>query len=146
MGVALSVAAVSVMGTATAAEAHTGSEIIRAACGSGYSIVSDGTRSLRTDTGKTWGYVYLTYNRSSGVNCVVTHKTAYHGTPTETYAEIAVGTISSARYYNDLGRYSHYAVVKASARGRCVAYEGYIGNSSDTNWAHGGRYTFGNCG
>jgi len=88
--------------------------------------------------------VYLTYNSSTGVNCVVTHKTAYHGTATWTGAAIWVGNLDTI--YTDEGRFSHYAVVKASARGKCVAYAGYIRNTNSSNTAHGGRETLGNCG
>jgi hypothetical protein len=139
----IATAVVALAATASASQAHSGSEVIRAACGSGYSVVSDGSRALKTSDGRTWGYIYLTYNRSTGINCLVTHKTAYHGTPTRTLVRLAVEGVAT---YQDWANYSHYAVIKASARGRCVAYWGDIANSDRSNHAAGGRWSYGNCG
>lgn len=136
-------AALLVAGTGNPAEAHTASEAIRAGCGSGYTIVSDGQRAVKTPQGSTWGYVYLTYNSSTGMNCVVTRETAYHGTPTRTLARLAV---QGAGTPEDWGNYSHYANVKAYGKGRCVAYWGDIAGAGTSTRAAGGRWTWGNCG
>ncbi len=136
-------AAVLVTGAALPAQAHTAAEAIQGACGSGYRVVSDGTRAVKTSSGSTWGYVYLTYNSSNGVNCVVTRKTAYHGTATYTDAWIAVQNVGSKL---SSGKYGHYAFVKMYGKGHCVKYYGVIYNPSGTNSAYGGRSAWGNCG
>lgn len=132
-----------VAGTTSAAQAHTATEAIQAGCGSGYSVVSDGQREVRTSAGHIWGYVYLTYNASNGMNCVVTRKTTFHGTPTSTLARLAVQNRGT---YQDWASYSHFAAVKAYGRGACVAYWGDIRNESGSINAAGGRWSWGNCG
>ncbi|WFE19682.1 hypothetical protein O7621_17305 [Solwaraspora sp. WMMD937] len=138
--------------SAAPASAHSQAEVIQAACGSGYDIVSDGTRTIRTPSGTVYGYVYLTYNASNGNNCVVTRKTAYHGTPTRTRVQIGVqqsnGTVV---YYDDAGDYSHYANRTVYAADRCVNYFGWIWNvptasTAAGTLASGGRTQLGNCG
>lgn len=104
--------------------------------------MSDGQRALVTSAGSIWGYVYLTYNSSNGMNCVVTRKTAYHGTPTRTLARLEVQNRGMTQ---DWASYSHFAAVKAYGRGACVAYWGDIQNSSGSNHAAGGRWSWGNC-
>ncbi|NYD23634.1 putative membrane protein [Kineococcus aurantiacus] len=126
-----------------AAQAHTASEAIQAGCGSGYSVVRDGTRNLVTTRGEIWGQVYLTYNSSTGYSCVVTRKTAFHGTSTKTLARLSV---QGSTVREDWAYYSHWAAVKSYARGRCVAYWGDVRNPTGTDNAGGGRWTWGNCG
>lgn len=136
-------AALLVAGTGVGAQAHTANDAILQGCGSGYKVVNDGTRDLVTSTGQIWGKVYLTYNSSNGMNCVVTRKTAFHGTPTHTLARLAV---QGAAVQQDWSEYSHYASVKLYGRGRCVAYWGDVENSTGSTWAGGGRWQWGNCG
>lgn len=131
-------------GTTSAAQAHTATEAIQAGCGSGYSVVSDGQRAVRTSSGSIWGYVYLTYNASNGMNCVVTRKTTFHGTPTKTLARLQVQ--NGGPYVEDWAWYSHFAAVKAYGKGACVAYWGDIQNEGGSNHAAGGRWSWGNCG
>jgi len=99
---------------------------------------------VTTSAGSIWGYSYLAWNGSVGYNCVVTHKTAYHGTPTRTDAYLAVGSLNT--FVSDVGNYSHYAVVKRYARNKCVAYYSAIDNPDGSRTAAGGRWSLGNCG
>lgn len=132
---------------AAPADAHTVSSAIYNGCGSGYKIVSDGTRTLRTPAGHTYGYVYLTYNSSNGYNCVVTRKVAFHGTPSLTLARVAVlhkdGTQTMRQ---DWKKYSHFAATKVYGKGKCVAYWGDMRNPAGTVKASNGRWKWGNCG
>lgn len=123
-----------------------------AACGSGYSVVSDGTRSVKTPGGTVYGNVYLLYNNSNGKNCVVTIKTSFVGTSTWVSAHLAIQGTSG--WYTEEGNFKYYAggppanlTVKFAA-GKCVAYYGYIrsGTNNTGTLASGGRLTFGNCG
>jgi len=129
-------------GTTSAAQAHTETEAIQAGCGSGYSIVRDGQRAVVTSAGSIWGQVYLTYNASNGMNCVVTRKTTFHGTPTRTLARLQVQ--NRGLPVEDWAWYSHFAAVKAYGKGACVAYWGDIRDGSGYN-AAGGRWLFDNC-
>ncbi|MGE9782536.1 hypothetical protein [Janibacter sp. G368] len=132
---------------AAPAQAHTVSSAIANGCGSGYSIVKDGQRTLKTSSGKVYGYVYLTYNPNNGYNCVVTRKTAYHGTPSKTLARIAVLNRDGSQFQRqDWANYSHFAAIKAYGKGKCVAYWGDIRNPSGTVKASNGRWKYGNCG
>jgi hypothetical protein len=147
--------------SASPAAAHTEAQAL-AACGPGYSVVNDAggiggkaKRPVTTNSGAVWGYVYLLYN-SNGNNCVVTRKTAFHGTPTRTVAELGVQQSNgSIAYYTDPvsgqpGNYSHYANVAHFAADRCVTYYGFIWNvpaeQPGGTLADGGRATLGNCG
>ncbi|TCB98462.1 hypothetical protein E0H26_08775 [Micromonospora zingiberis] len=136
--------------SASPASAHSQAEAIAAACGSGYGIVSDGTRAVTTPSGTVYGYVHLAYNSSNGNNCVVTRKTSYHGTPTRTRAQIGVQQANgSIVTYDDAGDFSHYANVIRFASGRCVTYFGWIWSTptgGNGTLASGGRTTLGNCG
>ncbi|MFE3453630.1 spore-associated protein A [Nonomuraea sp. NPDC059194] len=129
---ALSAAAVLAIPSAAHADAY---------CGSGYNVVAQAP--VKTSSGSTYGTVYLTYNSGTGKNCVSVVKSAYVGTATSTYVEIAVkggsvfGLSENVKYYG--------GPVHADARGTCVKYRGLIDSPSGTR-ASGGRSSWGNCG
>lgn len=133
-----------IVGLAAPATAHTANEAILYGCGSGYSLVNDGTRAVTTTSGSIWGYVHLTYNSSNGYNCVVTRKTAYHGTPSRVRAELTVQNVGT--YTNIDNAASHWESVQAYGRGHCVQYFGWVWNPQLTTLAAGGRTYWGNCG
>lgn len=143
LGIAAASAAL-ITGLATPATAHTANEAILYGCGSGYSLVSDGVRAVTTTSGSTWGYVYLTYNSSNGYNCVVTRKTAYHGTASRVRAELTVQNLGT--YTNIDNAALHWESVKAYGRGHCVQYFGWVWNPQGTALSGGGRTYWGNCG
>ena len=95
-------------------------------CGSGYNVVN------LIDLPDLRGTVYLTYNASSGKNCVVTLR-EHPGTATlmEAYLRRS-GTSSWAK---DSGNFTTYAgPVYVSAAGSCVDWGGTIGTASKTRY------------
>lgn len=133
-----------ILGVAQPASAHTRSEAIQYGCGSGYSLVNNGTRAIKTPSGTTWGYAHLTYNNNNGYNCVVVRKTSFHGNPSRVRAQLTVqGRTGDDDYLNTA---QHWVSAKAYARSTCVKYYGWIWNPSRTILASGGRTTWGNCG
>ena len=129
-----------VLATALPASAHSVSEAIRYGCGSGYSLVSDGTRNVGS-----WGQVHLTYNSSNGYNCVVTRKTgAYHGVASRVTANLEIQ--GRGDYWKSDDNASHWEAVKAYGRGACVKYWAAIWNPAGSRFESGGRLTWGNCG
>jgi hypothetical protein len=132
-----------VLVTAAPATAHTASEAIQYGCGAGYALASDGTRAI-TNGSSTWGYVHLAYNSSTGYNCVVARKTAYHGTASRVSVELTVQ--NSGTYYKSDPAAAHWESVSHFARGHCVQYYGWVWNPAGTALAGGGRTTWGNCG
>ncbi|WP_439658551.1 hypothetical protein ACSHWB_40170 [Lentzea sp. HUAS TT2] len=125
------------------ANAHTQSEAIANGCGSGFAAASDGTRAVTTGS-STWGYVHLAYNNSTGVNCVVTRKTSYHGTASRVSVELIVQ--NTGTYYKSDPDAGHWESVSHAAAGRCVQYYGWVWNPAGTVVSGGGRQTWGNCG
>ncbi|WP_327085523.1 hypothetical protein OIE66_24580 [Nonomuraea sp. NBC_01738] len=109
-------------------------------CGAGYNIVH---QSKVYNYTKVWGTVYLTYNNSTGKNCVTVVKSNYVGTPTWTNVSLTVqggsgyGLSETVKYYG--------GPVYASAQGSCVKYSASIEAPSGAR-AVGGRSTWGNCG
>ncbi|SCL44795.1 hypothetical protein GA0070606_0455 [Micromonospora citrea] len=128
----------------TPAYAHTRNEAVLYGCGSGYGIVSDGVRAVKTSNGTTWGEVILTYNASNGYNCVVTRKTAYHGTASPVTANLRLQFSGEFEKRDDYAE--HWESVKARGAGMCAQYWGAIANPYAGVSAAGGRYTWGNCG
>ncbi|MEV7806447.1 hypothetical protein AB0O28_26220 [Microbispora sp. NPDC088329] len=123
-------------------------------CGSGFGRVSDGSRAVKTSSGRVFGHVYLLYNRSTKQNCVVTIKSAYVGTATRTSATLETQTrrhrdepVRTARK-TDSRKYKYYAgPVKLYAENLCVKYSGTIADTRvDGEIASGGRGAWGNCG
>ncbi|MEV8632283.1 hypothetical protein AB0395_11570 [Streptosporangium sp. NPDC051023] len=121
-------------------------------CGSGFGKVSDGSRPVKTSSGKVWGYVYLLYNRTTGYNCVATIKTSYTGTATYTAATLQTQTrrIRDEPLHTaskkDAAPFKYYAgPVKLYAKGFCVKYWGVVKSPSGET-ATGGRGSWGNCG
>lgn len=133
-GVTTVAAATSIVATSTAAHAE-------AYCGSGYNVVA--SAPVKTPSGTTWGQVYLTYNSSTGKNCVTTVKSEWVGTDSFTTAQLM---IQNGNSYVDQGLYGYYAgPIYGSAAGKCVRYWGSINNPSGTLNASGGRNSWGNC-
>ncbi|MEU8177526.1 hypothetical protein AB0C14_32035 [Microbispora hainanensis] len=124
-------------------------------CGSGFGRVStDGSRAVKTPTGRVFGRVYLLYNRKTGQNCVVTIKSSYAGTATRTSATLVTQVrrhrdepVTTARK-SDSGKYKYYAgPIKLYAKGLCVKYSGTIADTRiNGEVASGGRSGWGNCG
>lgn len=132
--------------TAQPAAAHTRSEAVTNACGSGFAVASDGVRDVRSSSGAKWGEVVLAYNAGTGRNCVVTYKTSgspYHGTPSRIAAVLVVQ--GDDTYHRADDNASHWEAVSAYAADTCVQYWGYIYSPSGAS-AFGGRQSWGNCG
>src|ERR1700754_2637375 len=94
---ATAAAATALTVTAPSAFAHGESSLPSICGGSSYFIVNDAggvggkaKRPVVNADKKIAGYVYLLYSNSTGKNCVVTLKTAYHGTPTWTEAALEI--------------------------------------------------------
>jgi uncharacterized membrane protein len=128
----------------TPAYAHSRSDAVLYGCGSGYGIVSEGLRDVKTSDGTVYGEVILTYNASNGYNCVVTRKTAYHGTASRTAAILKLS--SSGTFHKADDNAEHWESVKAYGAGQCAQYWGYVDSPSGSSSALGGRFYWGNCG
>jgi hypothetical protein len=145
----LTIAIIAIVGLPTSpAHAHSRSSAIYYGCGSNYNVVNDGIRTI-TWGGEVWGEVILTYNPSTGRNCVVTRKIKYHDVKTYTDARLQLQNDSNV--YIDGGYYYHWAAVSRPASGVCVAYWGTVStrkSPSEERYisAGNGRSTFGNCG
>ncbi|MER5321853.1 hypothetical protein [Streptosporangium roseum] len=115
-------------------------------CGAGFARVSDGSRPVKTSSGRVYGRVYLLYNRTTGYNCVTTIKSSFVGTGT--YVSAWLETKTPRRSAKDAKSYRYYAgPVKLYAKDSCVTYWGVIKpNGHDPQAATGGRNTWGNCG
>ncbi|MEV8095938.1 spore-associated protein A [Kitasatospora sp. NPDC085879] len=110
---AVAAAAVTVMPTAAHAATYNG------ACGSGYGVIDSGA--------VTGGTVFLTYNRSTGKNCVVTVRNTAGG------AKYMAARVSKANdpWNSDEGQYTTYAgPVYVSAPGTCIDWGGEIDGST----------------
>lgn len=89
------------------------------ACGTGYSVVNSAVVGTK-------GKVFLTYNASTGANCVVTVRNAA-GAPVRMSASL--GFASPSTWVTDSGNYRSYAgPVYLHARGLCVTWRGQIGD------------------
>ena len=90
-------------------------------CGSGYSVIDSAVLS-------TLGTVYLTYDSSSGYNCVVTVR-ANPGTAMEMSA--AIRLTGNSTWIIDEGNYTTYAgPVYLHAPGQCIDWAGSIAGTS----------------
>jgi hypothetical protein len=121
-------------------------------CGSGFGLVEDGSRPVKTQGGQRYGTVYLLYNRGTGENCVVTVKSRFTGTKTQMSARLTVmpkaikDTKQDPIVRMDAGKFAQYAgPVKYWAKGACVKFWGTI-QSTSGSIAGGGRTSWGNCG
>jgi hypothetical protein len=111
---------------AAAAQAAYGGE-----CGRGYGVVNSAPVG-------TQGTVFLTYNSSTGRNCVVTKKNTTVSGPVYMFSYLYVPDSGDGGY--DEGDYYSYAgPVYAYGKGMCVDWAGGIANQS--TWTHGS-----NCG
>ncbi|MEU0485460.1 spore-associated protein A [Streptosporangium sp. NPDC006013] len=91
-------------------------------CGSGYGVVN------QFNLPDSRGTVFLTYNSSTGRNCVVTVRT----TPgAATLMEAYLRRSSASTWTKDSGNYTTYAgPVYVSAAGACVDWGGTIGTAT----------------
>ena len=106
------------MAAAPAASAATGSgTAYNGACGSGYTVVNSAVG--------TPGAVYLTYNASTGMNCVVTVRpttadTAYMRASVDVLGDGVDAAVDEGYYHTYAGP------VYAYGRGMCVAWGGVV--------------------
>lgn len=111
---------------AAAANPYTYSQL----CGSGYNLVSGGAIDLKTSSGALYGQLYITWNGSARMNCVVVIKRAYVGTRSET--SVSISSPNSEGGW-DLGNYTHYAgPVYEDAAGKCIYVSGWVWNPAKT--------------
>ncbi|NJP34300.1 spore-associated protein A [Micromonospora sp. HSS6-12] len=95
-------------------------------CGSGYGVVN------LIDLPDNRGTVYLTYNSSSGRNCVVTVR---ERPGTATLMEAYLRRSGTSSWTKDSGNFTTYAgPVYVSAAGSCVDWGGTIGTASRTRY------------
>ncbi|MEU1290637.1 spore-associated protein [Kitasatospora sp. NPDC005856] len=118
---ALAVTVGSVLFAVPAAANATTTYTPQEACGSGYNTIASFDLPGGTST------VYLTYNKSTGKNCVATIKNSLVGTSTSTgaYVELADGSHRE----EGTGSYRYYATAYLYAAGQCIYYGGYDYNS-----------------
>ncbi|MBB6546934.1 hypothetical protein [Nonomuraea rubra] len=129
------------VGSASASQAAA-SVSPEAACGSGYSRVSDGTREIKSGSA-VYGRAYLLYNNSTGKNCLAVIKSA--NTRVSTYVKATL-TVQGSGGKSVSGNAKSYVTVTRLATGKCVMYSGEIHNVGGTKAARGGRSYWGNCG
>ncbi|MEO3786171.1 spore-associated protein A [Actinocorallia sp. B10E7] len=93
-------------------------------CGSGYNVVN------LADFSDARGTIYLTYNSSTGKNCVVTvREKPGAAAPMDAY----IRRSGTTTWIDDPGNYTTYAgPVYVSAAGSCVDWGGTIGTASRT--------------
>lgn len=110
------IALTSIVGLAGNASAAGQNVPYNGACGSGYSVVNWGNMQYGLGT------VYLTYNGSTGKNCVVAIQTEQKY---ETKMTAKVRRTGSSSWITDTGYYRYYAgPVYVSAAGSCVDWYG----------------------
>jgi hypothetical protein len=125
------IAALGLTAAATAAGVTMGAAPAQAAlyggqCGSGYGVVN------LIDLPDLRGTVYLTYNASTGKNCVVTLR---ERPGTATLMEAYLRRSGASSYVKDSGNFTTYAgPVYVSAAGSCVDWGGTIGTASKTRY------------
>lgn len=132
---ALAAAAVALAGTGLFATTTTASAAPRDAadkagyngqCGAGYSVVNSAAIG---DTGK----VYLTYNGSTGKNCVVTVRKST-GDPIHMSASVRVLTDQDTKPVVDEGDFTSYAgPVYVKGKGDCIEWGGAIQDQKYSN-------------
>jgi hypothetical protein len=120
LGVAATAATAGVMVNAAPAYAA----LYGGQCGSGYGVVN------LIDLPNLRGTVYLTYNNSTGKNCVVTIR---ENPGTATLMEAYLRRSGTSSWVKDSGNFTTYAgPVYVSAAGSCVDWGGTIGTASQT--------------
>jgi hypothetical protein len=92
-------------------------------CGSGYFVVNGGSLPV------TGGTIYLTYNNSTGYNCVVTVRNT-PGSRVQMCAKVSLAGQPWTDQGTDCGNYTTYAgPVYVHAPHTCIDWYGSIGNS-----------------
>jgi len=130
---AAALATVAIAGTvATAAPASAApTAAYNGACGTGYKVIDS------TPVGNA-GTVYVTWNESTGKNCVVTLRNT-PGASTYMVASLQVLMDHESTPVVDAGQYTSYAgPVYAEARGYCIEWAGVIGSASAYDSGHCG--------
>ena len=127
-------AATAVVVGAGPAEAQSSASYAASICGSGYWPDSNGVFSLQGGT------IYVSYNGST--DCAVLIKTAYVGTPTDTWVYIALDSSGTGGYGGndgprDAGNFSSYAgPVYVYAPSTCVEVAGGTTLANDEIWEY----------
>jgi hypothetical protein len=141
----LSVVVVADAPALAAANPYTPQEACAEDYGGSWSVVSDGSRPVRIDSGAQWGTVYLLYNSANGWNCTATMKSQFVGTRSLVGATLWIEGDS----YQSRGRggyFQYFETFAYPARGKCVAFSGTILAPNGSNEATGGRAEMKNCG
>ena len=111
---------------AAAANPHTYREL----CGSGYNLVTNGVIDLKTTAGALYGQMYVTWNGSAQMNCVVVIKRSFVGTRSETGVSI---TRPNSEGGWDAGNFEYYAgPLYEDAAGQCITVTGWVWNTAHT--------------
>ncbi|NYH54843.1 hypothetical protein HNR06_004432 [Nocardiopsis arvandica] len=115
LAAATGIAAAGLMATAAPASAAA----YNGACGSGYGVVN------KIEFHDNRGTIFLTYNNSTGYNCVVTVRTnPGAAAPMEAFLRVS----GTSTWKKDSGNYTTYAgPVYVAAASRCVDWGGTIG-------------------
>jgi hypothetical protein len=120
----LGVAATAATAGALASAAPASAALYGGQCGSGYGVVN------LIDLPNNRGTVYLTYNSSTGKNCVVTIR---ENPGTATLMEAYLRRSGTTSWVKDSGNFTTYAgPVYVSAPGSCVDWGGTIGTATQT--------------
>ncbi|MFI7382888.1 spore-associated protein A [Streptomyces sp. NPDC049813] len=100
------------------------------ACGAGHKVIDSANMELL-------GTTFLTYNKTTGENCVVTVRTK-PGAAVSMFARLSSATGGTT---TDRGRFTTYAgPVFLEARGECVTWEGGISTYSTKGTGHCGAF------
>ncbi|GAA2314043.1 spore-associated protein A [Streptomyces kunmingensis] len=103
------------------------------ACGSGHKVIDSANM-------ENLGTTFLTYNKTTGENCVVTVRTK-PGAAVDMFARLSSETGGTT---TDRGRFTTYAgPVYLEARGECVTWEGGITTYSTKGTGHCGSFAAG---
>ncbi|MFI0773352.1 spore-associated protein A [Streptomyces sp. NPDC021212] len=126
--VVVSGSALALAGPASAAESVGPVATYNGACGTGYKVIDSADM-------ENLGTTFLTYNKTTGENCVVTVR-ARAGAPVYMFASLSSPREGKA---TDNGRFTTYAgPVYLQARGQCVTWEGGITTYSTSATGHCG--------
>lgn len=126
--IAVSGSALALAGPASAAESVGPVAKYNGACGAGHTVIDSADM-------ENLGTTFLTYNKTTGENCVVTVR-ANAGAPVYMFASLSSQREGKA---TDSGQFTTYAgPVYLQARGQCVTWEGGITTYSTRGTGHCG--------
>lgn len=127
-GGALAFAAPATAATAATSSSEAPVATYNGACGTGHKVIDSANM-------ENLGTTFLTYNATTGENCVVTVRTK-PGAAVDMFARLSSRTGGTA---TDRGRFTTYAgPVYLQARGECVTWEGGITTYSTKGTGHCG--------